>query len=102
MAADVLESMMALLRHRTIGRAVDTRDLRADRMQMVEVVALTAAPLAAAYIGVVVMAGPAQIYCIACEKRPGNRREGKTSSFSSRGYREDGVQHSRRCYRHSQ
>ena len=42
---------MTLVRHRTIGREEDTRYLRADRMQMVEVVALTATLLAAAYIG---------------------------------------------------
>ena len=100
-AAELLEGMVTLVRHRTIGRADDTRDLRADRMQMVEVVALTATLLAAAYIGWLSWCSSPNLLLV--QRDPETVAKARPAHFRHLlGYREDGVQHSRRCYRHSQ
>ena len=78
MAADVLEGMMALVRHKTTGKEGGTRDIRADRTRTVAMVALAAALLAAAYIGRVVGVMAVAWHKWRMRQRdPETRREGK-------------------------
>ena len=106
MAAEGLEGIMALVRHRAIGSEADARDMRADRMQMVEVVALKAALLAAAYIGWLSWssqaskpASPAAAQKLLVQRDPETVAKARPAhSVTLWIYREDGGQHrSRRC-----